>query len=60
MHMNAKQIKNEIRKLDRIEKIEIYRWIGAQIHADNLLSGIGVYRSVEIRPGVDQTCRVIS
>jgi hypothetical protein len=58
--MNAKQIKNEIRKLDRIEKIEIYRWIGAQIHAANLLSGIGVYRSVEIRPGIDQTWRVIS
>jgi hypothetical protein len=58
--MTAKQIKHEIQKLDRIEKVEIYRWIGTQIHAANLLSGIGVYRSVEIRPGVDQTSRVIS
>jgi hypothetical protein len=58
--MDAKQIKNEIRKLDRIEKIEIYRWIGTQIHAASLLSGIGVYRSVETRPGVNQTSRVIS
>jgi hypothetical protein len=58
--MNVKQIKNEIRKLDRIEKTEIYRWIGAHIHAANLLSGIGVYRSAEIRAGGDQTCRVIS
>ena len=58
--MNAAQIKDEIRKLNRTDKIEIYRWIGAQIHAANLLSGIGVYRSVEIRPGVDQISRVIS
>ena len=58
--MNAKPVKHEIRKLDRIEQIEIYRWIGAQIHAANLLLGIGVYRSVEIRPGVDQISRVIS
>jgi len=58
--MNLKQIKDEIRKLDRADKIEIYRWIGRQIHAANLLSGVGVYRPVKNREGTEETCRVIS
>jgi hypothetical protein len=58
--MNAKQIKDEIRKLNQIDKIEIFRWIDVQAHAVNLLSGIGVYRSHAVRQGVDQKCRVIS
>jgi hypothetical protein len=58
--MSAKQIKDEIRKLDRADKIEIYRWIGGQIHAANLLSGIGVYRPAKNPQGTDQICRVIS
>ena len=45
--MNAAQIKNEIRKLSRIDKIEIYRWIDEEAAAD-LLSRIGVYQSAEI------------
>jgi hypothetical protein len=57
--MNAKQIKDEIRKLSRIDKIEIYRWIDEQVAAD-LLSKIGVYRSRAIRQGVEQKWRVIS
>lgn len=32
--MNAEQIKDEIRKLSRIDKIEIYRWIDKQAAAD--------------------------
>ena len=32
--MNAEQIKDEIRKLSRIDKIEIYRWIDEQAAAD--------------------------
>jgi len=38
------QIKDEIRKLSRIDKIEIYRWIDEEAPAD-LLSRIGVLRN---------------
>jgi hypothetical protein len=58
--MNAKQIKDEIRKLNQIDKIEIFRWIDVQAHAADLLSGIGVYRLHTVRQAVDQKCRVIS
>jgi len=57
--MSAKQIKDEIRSLSRIDKIEIYRWIDEQVAAD-LLSKIGVYRSRAIRQGREQKWRVIS
>jgi hypothetical protein len=55
--MNAKQIKDEIRKLSRIDKTEICRWIDHEAAVD-LLSRIGVYRSRE--KGVEQKRRVIS
>jgi hypothetical protein len=42
--MNAKQIKDEIRNLNRIDKIEIYRWIDEEA-AEDLLSRIGVLRN---------------
>src|SRR5260370_36084313 len=42
--MNAAQIKNEIRKLSRADKIEIYRWIDEEAAAD-LLFRIGVLRN---------------
>jgi hypothetical protein len=58
--MNAKQIKDEIRKLNQIDKMEIYRWVAVQDHAASLLSRIGVYRSHAVRQGVEQKCRVIS
>jgi len=32
--MNAEQIKDEIRKLSRIDNIEIYRWIDEEAAAD--------------------------
>ena len=57
--MNAKQIKDEIRKLSRIDKTAIYKWIDDQA-ADDFLSRIGVYRSRENRQGVEQKWRVIS
>jgi hypothetical protein len=38
--MNAEQIKDGIRKLSRIDKIEIYRWIDEEAAAD-LLARIG-------------------
>ena len=58
--MNAKQIKDEIRRLSRIEKIAIYRWVDERARAADFLSRIGVYRSLEIRQGVEQKWRVIS
>jgi len=39
--MNAEQIKDEIRKLNRIDKIEICEWIDEQAASD-LLSRIGM------------------
>ena len=42
--MNAEQIKEEIRNLNRIDKTEIYRWIDEEAAAD-LLSRIGVPRN---------------
>jgi hypothetical protein len=39
--MNAAQIKDEIRKLNRIDKIEVYRWIDEEAASD-LLARIGV------------------
>ncbi len=39
--MNAEQIKDEIRKLNRIDKTEICRWIDEQAGSD-LLSRIGM------------------
>jgi hypothetical protein len=42
--MNAAQIKNEIRKLSRADKIEIYGWIDEEAAAD-LLFRIGVLRN---------------
>ena len=55
--MNAAQIKNEIRKLNRIDIIEIYRWIDEQVPAD-LTPRIGVNRSLKIRQEIEQKCRV--
>ena len=57
--MNAEQIKEEIRNLNRIDKTEIGRWIDHEAAVD-LLSRIGVYRSREIPKGVEQKRRVIS
>jgi hypothetical protein len=58
--MSVKQIKDEIGKLNKLEKTEIYRWLDVQKHAANLLSGIGVYRLVaDYREG-KQKGRVIS
>lgn len=55
--MNSAQIKDEIWKLNVIDKIGLYRWIDEEAAAD-LLSRIGVYRSLEIRQEIEQKCRV--
>jgi hypothetical protein len=43
--MNAQQIKDEIRKLSRTDKIEIYRWIDEEAATDLLLR-IGVPKNL--------------
>ena len=49
--MNVEQIKDEIRNLNRIDKVEIYRWIDEEAAAD-LLSRIGVLRNrTEVQSG---------
>ena len=55
--MNAGEIKDEIRKLIRTDKIEIFRWLDDEMAA-NLLPRIGAYRSLEIRQEIEQKCRV--
>jgi hypothetical protein len=57
--IDVEHLKDEIRKLNRIDKNEICRWIDEQAAAD-LLSRIGVYRSRENGQGVEQKRRVIS
>ena len=55
--MNATRIKDEIRKLNRVEKIEIFRWIDREI-ADDLICRIGTERSRRIRQQLE--CNVTS
>jgi hypothetical protein len=57
--MNAIQIKDEIRKLNRSNKLEIFRWIDREI-ADNLVCRIGTDRSLQIRQEIEQKCEVTS
>jgi len=52
--MTAEQIKDEIRKLSRSDKIEIYRWIDEQ--TASLFPRIGSRRSVAIRKEIEQKC----
>ena len=55
--IDLEHVKDEIRKLRRIDKIEIYRWIDEQVAAD-LLPRIGVNRSLKFRQEIEQKCRV--
>jgi hypothetical protein len=54
--MNVGEIKDEIRKLSRTDKIEIYRWLDDETAADLLLR-IGANRSLEIRQEIEQKRR---
>jgi hypothetical protein len=56
--MSVEQVKDEIRRLRRSEKIEIYRWLDNSVGAD-FSSRIGADRSLEIRHAIDQICKVI-
>jgi len=57
--MNVAQIKEKIRKLDRNDKIEIYRWIDREV-AEDFFYRIGMYRSLEIRQQIEQQCKTTS
>jgi hypothetical protein len=52
--MNPEQIKAEIRKLNCIDKIGIYRWINEEMASDR---GIGSDRSHEIRQEIEDYAR---
>ncbi len=54
--MNAEQIKGEIRYMSRTDKIEIYRWIDAEL-GDDHPSRIGLRRSLAIRQEIEQRCK---
>ena len=41
--MSAKEIKDEIQKLEPAEKLEIFRWVSKQLHLADLVQGVGVY-----------------
>ena len=57
--MNAAQSKDEIRKLIRNDKIEIYRWIDREVTED-LFYRIGMSRSIELRQQMEQKCKITS
>ena len=55
--MNVAQIKDEIRKLNRIDKIGICRWIDEEV-SDDLILRIGMSRSIDLRQQIEQMCKV--
>jgi hypothetical protein len=55
--MNVAQIKEEIRKLNRLDKVEIFRWIDREEVARDL-SRIGAYRSIQIRRELEEMLKV--
>jgi hypothetical protein len=56
--MNVAQIKDEIRKLNQIDKVEIFTWIDREAAASDL-SRIGAYRSIQIRQEIEERLKVI-
>ena len=55
--MTIAQIKEEIRRMSRSEKIEIYAWLDNSVGAD-YSSRIGVDRSLHIRHAINQKCQI--
>ena len=55
--MNVTQIKDEIRKLNQIDKVEIFTWINREEVANDL-SRIGAYRSIQIRQEIEERLKV--
>ena len=52
--MNTEQIRDEIRKLNWIEKIMIYRWINEEVAGDHRIEAD---RSLKIRLEIERICR---
>jgi hypothetical protein len=57
--MNVAQIKDEIRKLDRIDKIGICRWLDEET-IDDLVVRIGIDRARQIRQEFERRFNVTS
>ena len=57
--MNITQIKDEIRRLDRIDKIGICRWLEEET-VDDLFVRIGIDRARHIRQEFERSCKVTS
>lgn len=57
--MNIAQIKDEIRQLDRIDKIAICRWLEGET-VDDLFVRIGMDRARQIRQEFERRFNVIS
>ena len=57
--MNIAQIKDEIRMLNRIDKIGICRWLEAET-VDDLLVRVGVERASHIRREFERSFQVVS
>jgi len=53
--MNVAQIKDEIRNLNQIDKIELFTWIDREV--SDLLCRIGSSRSLQIRREIEQKCK---
>ena len=56
--MNVAQIKDEIRKLNQIDKVKIFTWIDREAVASDL-SRIGAHRSIQIRREIEERLKVI-
>jgi hypothetical protein len=58
--MGAKEIKEEIKKLEPTQKLEIFKWVNDQINVAEFGSGGGVYRSLDNPLKGDHELKVIS
>jgi hypothetical protein len=54
--MNIAQIKDEIRNLNQLDKIELFTWIDREV--SDLLCRIGSSRSLQIRREIEQKSKV--
>ena len=58
--MSAREIKDEIQKLEPTEKLEIFRWVSNQMYVAEFNWDARVYRSLGNPLRADQKLRVIS
>jgi hypothetical protein len=55
--MNMVEIKDEIRYMSRNDKIEIYRWLDAELAGD--LPRIGSRRSIAVREEIERIWKLV-